>query len=274
MVLAYADLLFVLEPPTLPPPPPPPPPPAATNTTTTIATTNSPAPVSDADAHVALAWAIVRKWCKERDRRRGLEWRFGRYGFHDDGLSAWRSSNWPGDPRERSIRARHQRRHRRRHQALQTALQAELSIVSAHFTLERRCHRALQTALRVDLLAMVAIVNTKRNKRIAYRVLDPELLCDIRAFDRTSRLRVHSPVRCGWGARCLGVVEGTLALAPWLTRLCLLCGRPMATPRRSPVLPLHCRCRLTHHINIIGSIASRPIRVRKRKRRTANEDRS
>ena len=125
----------------------------------------------------------------------------------EDGLSAWRASNWPGDPRERSIRARHQRRHRRRHQALQTALQAELSIVSAHFTLERRCHRALQTALRVDLLAMVAIVNTKRNKRIAYRVLDPELLCDIRAFDRTSRLRVHSPVRCGWGAWCWGGLD-------------------------------------------------------------------
>ena len=125
----------------------------------------------------------------------------------EDGLSAWRTSNWPGDPRERSIRARHQRRHRRRHQALQTALQAELSIVSAHFTLERRCHQALQTALRVDLLAMVAIVNTKRNKRIAYRVLDPELLCDIRAFDRTSRLRVHSPVRCGWGAWCWGGLD-------------------------------------------------------------------
>ena len=173
----------------------------------------------------------------------------------EDGLSAWRASNWPGDPRERSIRARHQRRHQHRHQALQTALQAELAIVSAHFTLERRCHRALQTALRVDLLAMVAITNTKRNKRISYRVLDPELLCDIRAFDRTSRLRVHSPVRCGWGAWCLGVVEGTLALAPWLTRLCLLCGRPMATPRRSPVLPLHCRCRLTRHINILAANA-------------------
>ena len=79
--------------------------------------------------------------------------------------------------------------------------------VSAHFTLERRCHRALHTALRVDLLAMVAIVNTKRNKRIAYRVLDPELLCDIRAFDRTSRLRVHSPVRCGWGAWCWGGLD-------------------------------------------------------------------
>ena len=35
----------------------------------------------------------------------------------EDVLSAWRASNWPGDPRERSIRARHQRRHRRRHQA-------------------------------------------------------------------------------------------------------------------------------------------------------------
>jgi len=125
----------------------------------------------------------------------------------EDVLSAWRASNWPGDPRERSIRARHQRCHQHRHQALQTALQAELAIVSAHFTLERRCHRALQTALRVDLLAMVAIVNTKRNKRIAYRVLGPELLCDILAFDRTSRLRVHSPVRCGWGAWCWGGLD-------------------------------------------------------------------
>ena len=122
----------------------------------------------------------------------------------EDGLSAWRASNWPGDPRERSIRARHQRRHQHRHQALQTALQAELAIVSAHFTLERRCHRALQTALRDELPSAAAQFTLElRSRQALQTALQVDLLAMVE--DRTSRLRVYSPVRCGW---VLGVGAG------------------------------------------------------------------
>ena len=155
--------------------------------TTIAATAKSPGPVSEVDAHVALAWAVV-EWGDERGRRRDLAWLFG-------------------EAPARSVQLRHERRRQRRHQALQPAvLRAELASVSAHFTLERRCRQALQTALRDELRPVAASLTARHQVRVSRRVLEPRLLRGIREFDRSSLLHVYSPVRLcmlrGWCVLC------------------------------------------------------------------------
>ena len=87
---------------------------------------------------------------------------------------------------------RHQRRHQQRHQALQTALDAELPSLSARFTLGHKMYRMFQS----------------------YRVLESDLLLEIKSFDRTSQLRIptlvqttHTPVRLSLWLKMDGVLS-------------------------------------------------------------------
>ena len=108
---------------------------ASTVATTTVITVEMSAPVSEFDACVSLAWAVVG-WGKERDRHRSSAW------LYDPDAS---------DRREWSVQARHRRRHQRRHQSLQTALEKELPSLSARFT---SGHKMFQSypVLETDLL--------------------------------------------------------------------------------------------------------------------------
>ena len=127
--------------------------------TTTVVTVEMTAPVSEFDACVSLAWAVVG-WGKERDRHRSSAW------WYDPDAS---------DRREWSAQARHRRRHQRRHQALQTALEEELTSLSARFVSGHKMFQSYQ----------VRVLETDWS----------DLLLEIKGFDRTSQLRTHTPVR-------------------------------------------------------------------------------